>query len=93
MSKQKIPVELQVILRDLCITEPDSRKLLEKVHARAAMQVKDYIHIILSKFQVGRRSDAGLRESMAETRLALMSVQQEHEGGEEQHETGVVVHE
>ena len=91
MSKQKIPVELQVILRDLCITEPDSRKLLEKVHARAAMQVKDYIDIILSKFDVGRKSNAGLRESMAETRLALMSVQHEHESDAEKHEAEMVV--
>lgn len=91
MSKQKIPVELQVILRDLSITEPDSRKLLEKVHARAAMQVKDYIDIILSKFEVGRKSNAGLRESMAETRLALMSVQHEHESDAEKHETEMVV--
>ena len=91
MSKQKIPVELQVILRDLAITEPDSRKLLEKVHTRAAMQVKDYIDIILSKFEVGRKLNAGLRESMAETRLALMSVQHEHESDAEKHETEVVV--
>lgn len=91
MSKQKIPVELQAILRDACITEPDSRKLLQKVHARAATQVRDYIDIILSKLQVGGRPNTALRESMAETRLALMSVQEEHEGGEEQHETGVVV--
>ena len=91
MSKQKIPVELQVILRDLCITEPDSRKLLEKVHTRAAMQVKDYVDIILSKFEIGRKSNAGLRESIAETRLALMSVQHEHDSGEQQHETDVVV--
>ena len=91
MSKQKIPVELQVILRDACITEPDSRKLLQKVHTRAAMQVKDYIDIIISKFQIGVKPNAGLRESIAETRLALMSVQHEHEGGEEQHEAEVVV--
>jgi hypothetical protein len=91
MSKQKIPVELQVILRDLSISEPDSRKLLEKVHTRAAMQVKDYIDIILSKFEVGRKSNAGLRESMAETRLALMSVQHEHESDAEKHETEMVV--
>ena len=91
MSKQKIPVELQVILRDVRITEPDSRKLLEKVHTRAAMQVKDYIDIIISKFQIGVKPNAGLRESIAETRLALMSVQHEHEGGEEQHEAEVVV--
>lgn len=92
MSKQKIPVELQVILRDLCITEPDSRKLLEKVHTRAAMQVKDYIDIILTKFHIGRRSNTNLRESMTGTRVALMSVQHEHDSGEEQHETDVVVH-
>ena len=91
MSKQKIPVELQVILRDVRITEPDSRKLLEKVHTRAAMQVKDYIDIILSKFEIGRKSNAGLRESIAETRLALMSVQHEHDSGEEKHEAEVVV--
>ena len=91
MSKQKIPVELQVILRDVRITEPDSRKLLEKVHTRAAMQVKDYIDIILAKFEIGRKSNAGLRESIAETRLALMSVQHEHDSGEEKHEAEVVV--
>jgi hypothetical protein len=91
MSKQKIPLELQVILRDVRITETDSRKLLDKVHTRAAMQVKDYIDIILSKFEVGRKSNAGLRESMAETRLALMSVQHEHESDAEKHETEVVV--
>ena len=91
MSKTSIPLELQVILRDVRITEPDSRKLLEKVHTRAAMQVKDYIDIILAKFEIGRKSNAGLRESIAETRLALMSVQHEHDSGEEKHEAEVVV--
>ena len=91
MSKQKIPLELQVILRDVRITETDSRKLLDKVHTRAAMQVKDYMDIILSKFEIGRKSNAGLRESIAETRLALMSVQHEHDSGEEKHEADVVV--
>jgi hypothetical protein len=91
MSKQKIPLELQVILRDVRITETDSRKLLDKVHTRAAMQVKDYVDIILSKFEIGRKSNAGLRESIAETRLALMSVQHEHDSGEEKHEAEVVV--
>jgi hypothetical protein len=91
MSKQKIPLELQVILRDVRITETDSRKLLDKVHTRAAMQVKDYMDIILSKFEIGRKSNAGLRESIAETRLALMSVQHEHDSGEEKHEAEVVV--
>ena len=92
MSKVKIPVELQAILRDLCITEPDSRKLLEKVHARAAMQVKDYLDIMLSKFEIrGSGSNTGLWQSLADTRLALMSVEHEHQSGEEQHETDVVI--
>jgi hypothetical protein len=91
MSKPKIPVELQAILRDLSITEPDSRKLLQKVHTRAAMQVKDYIDIVLSKLQISGSSNAALRESIADTRLVLMSVQHEHDSGEQQHETDVVV--
>ena len=91
MSKQKVPVELQVILRDLCIVEPDSRRLLAKVHTRAAMQVKDYIEIMLSKFQVRSAANARLLDTIAETRLVLMRVQHEDHGGEEQHEADVVV--
>ena len=90
MSKQKVPVELQVILRDLCIVEPDSRRLLAKVHTRAALQVKDYVEIMLSKFEVRSGANARLRETIAETRLVLMRAQQE-DGGEEQHEAAVVV--
>ena len=91
MSKSKVPVELQVILRDLCIVEPDSRRLLAKVHTRAAMQVKDYIEIMLSKFQVRSAANARLLDTIAETRLVLMRVQHEDHGGEEQHEADVVV--
>jgi hypothetical protein len=93
MSKQKvpIPVELQVILRDLGVVEPDGRRLLAKVHTRAALQVKDYVQIMLSKFQVDRGGNARLRDTIAETRLVLMRVQHEHERGEEQREADVVV--
>jgi hypothetical protein len=90
MSKQKVPVELQVILRDLCIVEPDSRRLLAKVHTRAALQVKDYVEIMLSKFEVRSGANARLRETIAETRLVLMRAQQE-DGGEEKNEAGMVV--
>ena len=90
MSKQKVPVELQAILRDLCIVEPDSRRLLAKVHTRAALQVKDYVEIMLSKFEVRSGANARLRETIAETRLVLMRAQQE-DGGEEQHEAVVAV--
>lgn len=78
MSKQKVPVpvELQVILRDLGVVEPDGRRLLAKVHTRAAMQVKDYIEIMLSKFQIGRGGNARLQDTIAETRLVLMRIQQ-----------------
>ena len=93
MSKQKvsIPVELQVILRDLVVVEPDGRRLFVKVHTRAAMQVKDYIQIMLSKFHVRGGPNARLHDTIAETRLVLMRVQHEHNGGEEQHEADVVV--
>ena len=91
MSKQKVPVELQVILRDLRIVEPDCRKLLAKVHTRAALQVKDYVEIMLSKFHVRGGPNARLHDTIAETRLVLMRVEHEHNGGEEQHEADVVV--
>ena len=91
MSRQKVPVDLQVILRDLCIVEPDSRRLLAKVHTRAALQVRDYIEIMLSKFEVGGGAGSRLHDAIAETRLVLMRVQQEQDGGEEQHEAAVVV--
>jgi hypothetical protein len=91
MSKTKVPVELQAILRDLAIVEPDDRRLLAKVHTRAALQVNDYVKIMLSKFQVHRTANASLHTSMAETRKVLNSVQHGEDGGEEQHEAEVVV--
>ena len=89
--KVPVPVELQVILRDLGVVEPDGRKLLAKVHSRAALQVKDYVQIMLSKFQVRSAANARLLDTIAETRLVLMRVQHEDHGGEEQHEADVVV--
>ena len=37
MSKPKIPVEVQVILHELCIAPADEATLLRKVHTRAAL--------------------------------------------------------
>jgi hypothetical protein len=37
MSKTSIPLELQVILRDLSIAESESGRALAKVHKRAAL--------------------------------------------------------
>jgi hypothetical protein len=91
MAKSKVPVELQAILRDLAIVESDDSRLLAKVHARAALQVNDYIQIMLSKFQVRRSANAALRTSMAEVRLVLHGVQHGEDGGEEQREAEVVV--
>jgi hypothetical protein len=91
MSKQKVPVELQAILRELAIVESDDSRLLAKVHTRAALQVNDYIQIMLSKFQVRRIANASLLTSMEETRLVLHGVQHGEDGGEQQHEAEVVV--
>ena len=85
MSKHKVTVELQVILRDLCIVESDSRRLFAKVHTRVALQVKDYVEIMLSKFQV-RSDNTRLRDTIVETRHVLMRAQDD--GGEEQPATG-----
>jgi hypothetical protein len=93
MSKQKIPVELQVILRDLSISEPDSRKLLEKVHTRAAMQVKDYLSIIVSKLELNARADTALAQTIDDTRRILQHVEHREHAGEERDEADVVVHE
>jgi hypothetical protein len=77
--KVPVPVELQVILRDLGVVEPDGRKLIAKVHSRAALQVKDYVQIMLSKFQVDRGGSARLRDTVAETRLVLLRARQEND--------------
>ena len=92
MSKTtKIPVELQVILRDLSIVETDNTKLLQKVKQRAACQVNDYMQIMLSKLHVTHMNSKSLQETVAETRLVLMRVQQEDESGERNQKTDVVV--
>jgi hypothetical protein len=91
MSKTVIPVELQVILRDLSITETDSGRALQKVHRRAALQVSDYIHIMLIKFQVGSAGNASLLRTICETRAALNGVQHADDAGEQQHEADVVM--
>jgi hypothetical protein len=71
MSKTSIPLELQVILRDASIVECDAGKALDKVHKRAALQVNDYLHIVLIKFEAHDHGSASLETSIAETRLAL----------------------
>jgi len=91
MSKKAIPVELQVILRGLSITETDSGRALQKVHQRAALQVKDYINIMLFKFQVGSAGNASLLRTICETRAALNGVQHADDAGEQQHEADVVM--
>jgi hypothetical protein len=91
MSKTVIPVELQVILRDLSITETDSGRALQKVHRRAALQVSDYIHIMLIKFQVGSAGNASLLRTISETRAALNGVQHHDDACEQQHEAEVVM--
>jgi hypothetical protein len=91
MAKTTIPLELQVILQDLCIAETDSGKALQKVHKRAALQVNDYLHIMLIKFQVGDASNAGLHKTISETRAALNSVQHDDDACEQEHETDVVM--
>ena len=91
MPKTSIPLELQVILRDLSIVESDSGRALAKVHKRAALQVSDYLHILLIKFEVHELGSASLQSSVAETRLALDCVHHGDEGADEQREAGVVV--
>jgi hypothetical protein len=91
MSKTSIPLELQVILRDVSIAESDSGRALEKVHKRAALQVNDYLHILLIKFEASKHDSASLETSIAETRRALDCVQHAEESGDEEHEAAVVV--
>jgi hypothetical protein len=91
MSKAKIPVELAVILKDLSIVEPDASKLLTKVKQRAALQVKDYVEIMLSKLNVAKEGAKSLADTVADTREILIRVEQEDECREQHHETHVVV--
>jgi hypothetical protein len=91
MSKTKIPVELAVILQDLAIVEPDASKLVTKVKQRAALQVKDYVEIMLSKLNVSKEGTKSLAATVAETRSILMRVEQDDERREEHDEADVVV--
>ncbi len=56
MSKPKIPVELKVILEELCIAPADEATLLRKVHTRAALQAKDYLSIVVSKLELNKHA-------------------------------------
>ena len=93
MSKQKIPVELQAILKELCIAEADEAKLLRKVHTRAALQVKDYLSIIVSKFELNTQAKAPLAQTIDDTRRVLQHVHHREDCAEEQGKADVVVHE
>jgi collagenase-like PrtC family protease len=91
MSKASIPVELQAILEDLSIKESDGTRLMSKVRVRAAQQVKDYIDIMLMKLHVRDASNTSLQRTIAQTRLALNSVEHEDDRAKQQQEAGVVV--
>ncbi len=91
MSKASIPVELQAILEDLSIKESDGTRLMSKVRARTAQQVKDYIDIMLMKLHVRDASNTSLQRTIAQTRMALNSVEHEDDRAKQQHEAGVVV--
>ena len=93
MSKPKIPVELQVILQELCVAEADEATLLRKVHTRAAMQVKDYLSIIVSKFELNARADTALAQTIDDTRRILRHVEHREHAAEEHDEADVVVDE
>jgi len=92
MSKPKIPVELAVILKELCIEDADEARLLRKVHTRAALQVKDYLSIIVSKFELNTRAKTQLAQTIDDTRRILQRVEHPEHAAEERDEAGVVVH-
>jgi len=91
MSKQKIPVELQAILDDLCIHDTDNTTLLRRVHTRAALQVKDYLSIIMSKFELNTPAKTLLAQAVDDTRRMLQHVEQGEHTREEHDEADVVV--
>ena len=93
MAKQKIPVELQAILKELCIEEADEARLLRKVHTRVALQVKDYLSIVVAKFELNRAVKTALAQTIDDTWRVLQCVDQRKHGAEEQREAHVVVHE
>ena len=91
MSKASIPIEIQAILQDLSIKETDSTRVLSKVRARAAQQVKDYVDIMLMKFRVHDTENTSLQRTITQTICALGSVEHEDDGDKEQDETRVVI--
>ena len=91
MSKANIPVEIQAILQDLSLKETDGTRLLSKVRARAAQQVKDYIDIMLMKFRVHDTENSSLQRTITQTIRALGSVEHDDDGGKQQDEASVVV--
>ena len=93
MAKQKIPVELQAILKELSIAEADEATLLRKVHTRAALQVKDYLSIVVSKLELNTPARTLLAQTIDDTRRVLQHVDQGQQGAEEHGEADVVVHE
>jgi len=92
MSKPKIPVELQAILQELCIAPADEATLLRKVHTRAALQVKDYLSIVVAKLELNSRAKTQLAEAIDDTRRILQRVEHPEHAAEERDEAGVVVH-
>ena len=93
MSKPKIPVELQAILKELCIEEADEARLLRKVHTRAAMQVKDYLCIMVSKFELSQGAKTQLAQTIDDTRRILEHVEHGEHACDEHDEADVVVDE
>ena len=92
MSKPKLPVELQVILQELGIPPAEEATLLRKVHSRAALQVKDYLSIIVSKLELNTRAKTPLAQTIDDTRRILERVEHPEHAAEERDEAGVVVH-
>ena len=91
MSKPKIPVELQAILQELCIASADEATLLRKVHTRAALQVKDYLSIVVSKLELNTPAKTPLAQTIDDTRRVLERVEHPEHAAEERDEARVVV--
>ena len=82
MSKPKIPVELQAILQELCIAPADEATLLRKVHTRAALQVKDYLSIVVAKLELNSRAKTQLAQTIDDTRRILERVEHREHAAE-----------
>ncbi len=75
----------------MCVAEADEAAVLRKVHTRAALQVKDYLSIIVAKLELNARGRGALAETIDGTRRMLQHVHQEEHVSEEQREARVVV--